>query len=156
MISIILSAALAATQVPVSARVHCIGVVVPISGLRAADLDDEAVADLRRFARAHRGDDYRTNYVVFAPYGYDRGTTSNQAATQLRGDTVRTHLVAAGLPESRIRVLRLGEHADYGFPTELAEIERAIERRPGLSGRWTNAASVTIELPPHAPSRCAS
>ena len=146
-----LFAALSATQAPAApAPVRCAGVAVPISGLRSAELDDDAVAALRRFARARLADDYRTRYVVFAPYGWDRGTTSNILATQLRGETVRAHLVAAGLPEERIRVLRLGEQADYPFPSAPAGAERAFERRDTPAGRWTSAASVTVELPPGA------
>jgi len=95
---------------------RCLGVAVPVAGLRAAILDDDAVAALRRFARDHGRDDYRVRYVVFAPYGFDRGTTSNILATRLRGEVVRAHLVAAGLDETRILVLQLGEHADYRFP----------------------------------------
>ena len=143
----VLLAALAAAQPPAASPVRCLGVVVPVSGLRAANLDDDAVAALRRFAGAHLADDYRTRYVVFAPYGYDRGTTSNIVATQLRGETVRAHLVGAGLPEERIRVIRLGEQGDYPFPPGLGAIEHAVERRDTPAGRLTSAASVTVELP---------
>lgn len=144
-------AALAAQ--PLADNPHrCLGVVVPVSGLRAALLGDQAVAALRRFARARLADDYRTRYVVFAPYGYDRGIDSNIATTQLRGEIVRAHLVAAGLPEERIRVIRLGEQGSYPFPAGLDAAERAVERPGSLADRWTNAASVTVELPPGAPA----
>ncbi|MEA3011465.1 MAG: hypothetical protein QOD42_10 [Sphingomonadales bacterium] len=133
---------------------RCLGAAVPVSGLRAAVLDDEAVAALRRFARAHRGDDYRIRYVVFAPYGFDRGTTSNILATRLRGEVIRAHLVGAGLDEDRIRVLQLGEHADYPFPPGTDAVEAAARRRLDLAGRWTTAASVTVESPAGAAPSC--
>ncbi len=150
---ITVAALLAAAQLPADNPQRCIGVVVPVSGLRAAVLDDEAVAALRRFARARLDDDHRARYVVFAPYGYDRGTASNIAATQLRGETVRAHLVAAGLPAERIRIIRLGEQGDYPFPPGLEAAERAVERPGSRAERWTNAASVTVELPP-GPRSC--
>jgi hypothetical protein len=144
-----LLAALAA-QAPPAAPVRCLGVVVPVSGLRTAELDDEAVASLRRFARALRGVDYRIRYVVFAPYGFDRGTTSNIHTTQLRGETVRAHLVAAGLFEEHIRIVRLGEQGSYPFPPAVAEAERMMRSPSSPEHRWTTAASVTLELPPGA------
>ena len=117
-----------------------------MAGLRAAHLADDAVAELRRFARDHRSDDYRIRYVVFAPYGFDRGTTTNREATQLRGEVVRAHLIAAGLDSDRIRVMRLGEHASYPFPPGTAEMEQAARRRGGRAEAWANAASVTLEI----------
>jgi hypothetical protein len=55
--------------------------------------------------------------------------------------------LTAGLPENRIRVLQLGEHADYAFPRGLDEAERALRSGSGPAERWTTGASVTVELP---------
>ncbi len=143
----LLAAALASTQPADGGVSRCLGIAVPMSGLRAAHLDDDSVARLRRFAREHRSDAYRIHYVVFAPYGFDRGTTTNREATQLRGEVVRAHLIAAGLDGDRIRVMRLGEHASYPFPPGMVEAEQAARRRGGRAETRANAASVTLEIP---------
>jgi hypothetical protein len=124
-----------------------LGTAVPVAGLRSASLDDGAVAALRRFARDHGRDDGRIRYVVFAPYGFDRGMASNIVATRLRGEVVRAHLIGAGLDEGRIRVLQPGEQADYPFPPALDEARAALRRGGGALERWTNIASVTVESP---------
>lgn len=150
-----LLAASLAVAPPADAGVsRCLGVAVPVSGLRAAILADDSVAELRRFARAHGRDDYRTRYVVFAPYGFDRGTTSNIVATRLRGEVIRAHLVGAGLDENRVRVLQLGEHADYPFPTGLEEAERTFRPAPPGSERWALIATVTVESPAGVADGC--
>jgi hypothetical protein len=154
MIASVLAAVLLAAQPAAPDTIRCLGLVVPISGLSStAHLDDEAVAALRRFAAAHAEDDPRIRYVVFAPYGFDRGTTSNIDATQRRGEAVRAHLVAGGLAESRIRVIRLGEQMGYPFPLGLDEAERGVER--AAAEPWASAASITVELTPGAGNDCA-
>lgn len=139
---------------PLAAPRTCFGTAVPISGLRAAELADDAADELRRFARRPAVQDRRLRFAIFAPYGFDRGITSNVAATRLRGETVRAHLVAAGIDESRIRVIQLGEQGGYPFPPRLADAERAAPLWSTPRDRWTTFASVTVELPVDDPGDC--
>ena len=140
-----LAATLALAQQTEGRVTTCFGTSVAVHGLDTAMLDDAAVAELRRFARSQALTDYRLRLVVFAHYGFNRGTTVNQQVTTERGEVIRAHLIAEGLQGDRIRVLRLGEHANYPFPTAAIEAQTAIMRREGE--RWTRAGLIIIEAP---------
>jgi hypothetical protein len=149
-----LASVLAATQPTGSNVRNCLGISVPVSGHDTALLDDAAVAALRRFAAGAPVGDYRIRFVVFAPYGFNRGTTVNRQVTRLRGEVIRAHLIAAGLPGDRIRVMQLGEHAHYPFPPTVEAAEAADRRGGGPEGPWGTAGLVIVELPPESDTDC--
>jgi hypothetical protein len=146
----LLAAAAGAAMQPAAPVATCIGTRVLVTN--DADLDDAAVAELRRFARAEPLRDYRRRITVFAPFGLFRGTTQNRDRTALRGEVIRAHLIAAGLPPDRIRVIGLGEHATYPFPPEMRELDR---RTPASAAeRDARAGFVIVESPAAAPLDC--